>query len=97
MKITHLCASYFVVYCSLSIVMDPTPFLLSDMGPLAKGDLGGFQWSGQTGNRGSRPAACPVLCQPGCPVGLRLTLVPAANNVGLQVVSVFVFKELANS
>lgn len=30
-------------------------------------------------------------------MGLRLTLVPAANNVGLQVVSVFVFKELANS
>lgn len=57
MKITHLCASYFVVYCSLSIVMDPTPLLLFDMGPLAKGDLGGFQWSGQTGNRGSLSCA----------------------------------------
>lgn len=53
-------------------MIDPTPLLLSNMDHRAKD---GFSGMGEIGNRGSSLAPGTVICQPGCLVGLRLTLV----------------------
>lgn len=95
-KITHLCAGYFVVCCYLSIVMEPAPFLLSDIDLLAVDSLTVGWFSVERAGQGTEAAI--VLLVP-CFVSqrLRLTLVQAADNAGLQVVSVFIAKEFANS
>lgn len=93
-KITHLCAGYFVVCCYLSVVLEPAPFLLSDIDRLAMDSLtvGWFsvEWAGQ-----GTEAAVLLLVPCFASQRLRLTLVQAADKAGLQVVSVFFTKEFA--
>lgn len=94
-KITHLCAGYFVVCCYLSIVMEPAPFLLCEIDPLAMDSLTAGWFSVERAGQGTEAAALLLVL---CFVSqrLRLTLVQAADKAGLQVVSVFFTEEFDN-